>query len=170
MGKHSLGENQPFWRGLVLFVLKWLGIAVLPALAIFGLLSLVLGDGDEVVETQDSSPTVQATTTGPPASPAASPPPQEPQQKGPIQVLNGTNRRGLAATAQERLQEAGYEAPDIGDAAGRYQRTTVFYQPGFEALAQEIADLLGAEVISPAPDNLQRDVPITLVLGDDYQE
>jgi len=168
VGKHSLGENQPFWRGLVLFVLKWLGIAVLPALAIFGLLSVVLGNGDEVVETEDPGPTVEATATSPPASPAATRP-QEPQQTGPMQVLNGTNRRGLAATAQERLQDAGYEVPGIGDAAGRYQRTTVFYQPGFESLAQEVADLLGAEVISPAPDNLQRDIPITVVLGEDYE-
>lgn len=171
MGKHSLEDSGSFWRSLVLFVLKWVGIAVLPALAVFGIISLLTqsaSDGEP-----QAQPTVEATfspSPSPSPSPAPSPTPEpSPTPKGPVQVLNGTTTRGLAASAAEELEQAGYEIAGLGNAASQYERTTVFFQPGHEALANEIAAFLGADVIEPAPDSLQNEIPVTVVLGDDFE-
>lgn len=171
MGKHSL-EDGSFWRSGALFFAKWIGILVLPLLAILGIANVVsdLGsppDEPAVVQTSpEVSPTPEATEEPPPPSPSPSP---EATKDGPLQVLNGTNRAGLAGSAAEELREAGYTVSEIGNAARQYDETTVFFQPGEERLAEEVAAFVGTDIILPAPDNLQDDIPVTVVLGADYE-
>jgi hypothetical protein len=173
MGKHSL-EDGSFWRSAALFFVKWIGIAVLPALAIFGIAQVVadLGSPPEepsvIQTTPEVTPSPESTTAPPPPPPSPSPSP-EPTKDGPLQVLNGTSRAGLAGVAAKELREAGYTVSEIGNAARRYDKTTVFFQPGEERLAEEVAAFIGSDVILPAPDNLQENIPVTVVLGADYE-
>lgn len=155
----------------MLFTLKWMGVALLPLLAVWGVWRLVRQPdarpvAPAVAESESpvilSSPPVATTTQ---AAPSPSPSPVE---KAQVQVLNGTATVGLAQRARERLEQAGFEVLSVGNARTRYDKTTVFFKPGFESIAREIARVIGATVVQPAPENLQRDIPITAVVGADF--
>lgn len=178
MGRHSLDDQAVFWRSAVLFALKWLAIGVLPLLVILGIVRLVTQDGTETVETEppaatspipsaeveeEASPTetVQASPS-PQTSPAA-------EKKLTLQVLNGSNTEGNGNLAAAELRKEGYEVAAVSNAARKYEKTTVFYQPGFEKQADEVARLVGADVVEPAPDNLDKKIPVTVVVGNDYK-
>jgi hypothetical protein len=87
-----------------------------------------------------------------------------------VQVLNGTNEDGLAAATAQNLEQLGVEILGVGNAARTYPITTLFYRPSdsqalAEALAQ--AQFPGAK-LEPATNNLEPDVQVTVVLGEDY--
>jgi hypothetical protein len=84
-------------------------------------------------------------------------------------VLNGTAKEGLATKAADRLRADGYEIVAVARASRSYDKTTVFYQPGQKGLADQIARFLGASEVSPAPDNLDKDIPVTVVVGNDFK-
>lgn len=178
MGRHSLDDQAVFWRSAVLFALKWLAIGVLPLLLILGIVRLVTQDGRETVETQPPaatspipSPQVEEETS-PTQTVQASPSPQTSPTAGKkltIQVLNGSNTEGNANLAAAELRKEGYEIAAVTNAARKYEKTTVFYQPGFEKQADEVARLVGADVVEPAPDNLDENIPVTVVIGNDYK-
>lgn len=177
MGRHSADDDRIFWKSLVLALIKWVAVAALPLLAIWGIWRMV-GKGEPQVPaavvttepTQEPSP-AEVLSSPPPAeeepSPSPSPAPA-PVERGQVQVLNGTPRSGLANEAADRLRGAGYQVVSVGRAARSYDKTTVFFQPGYEAMAADAADLLGAEVIEPAPDNVSKSVPLTIVVGGDF--
>lgn len=102
--------------------------------------------------------------TGEPASESSS---QKPL--GPAQVLNGSGIPALLSSAQSRLKDAGYEVVTTGTASRRYDKTTVFYQAGSRAAAEDLARLAGAAVTDPAPSSLDKNIPLTLVVGTDYK-
>lgn len=171
MGRHSSGDSGSFWKSLTLFGLKWVGIAVLPILVVVGVANLLLSEEPASNPTVEPSPTEEPSpspTVEPTPTPSPSPSPEPPP--GPLDVLNGTPRAGLAASAAEELREAGYQIGEIGNAARRYQQTTVFHQEGQEQLANEVAAFIGASVVSPAPEEgVRSEVPVTVVLGDDFR-
>lgn len=84
-------------------------------------------------------------------------------------MLNGSATAGLGQKAAEELRKEGYEVVAVEKAAGEYQKTTVFYQSGHKALADEVARFLGATEVKPAPSNLKKSIPVTVVIGDDYK-
>lgn len=179
MGRHSLGDERVFWRSVVLFVAKWAIVAALPALAIWGVFRLANQPGEKpkekVVATSSPTPTVSASASASPsetpsATPSATPSPTKSPTKGKLQVLNGSKTTGLALKAAERLQKDGYDVVNVAKAAGDYAKTTVYYQSGQKTLADQVARLLGATEVKPAPSNLSRSIPVTVVVGDDYRE
>lgn len=182
MGRHSLEDDRVFLRSLVFFVLKWVGVFALPALAVWGIWRLVTQpeDGGTVVAGVATTPSPKETPEAGPivSSPAPTPSPEEsptraeatslPQRSGRLQVLNGS-APGKGQKAADRLRAAGYEIVVVQNASRRYERTTVFFQEGSRQLAQEVAAFLPAEVVDPAPSNLSRSIPVTVVIGDDYR-
>jgi hypothetical protein len=179
VGRHSLDDQAVFWRSAVLFALKWLAIGVLPLLVILGIVRLVTqGGGGETVETQPPAATspIPTSTVEEQASPTqtvqASPSPQASpasQKKLTIQVLNGSNTEGNGNLAAAELRKEGYEIVAVTNAARKYEKTTVFYQPGFEKQADDVARLVGADVVEAAPENLDKNIPVTVVIGNDYK-
>lgn len=163
-----------------LFVLKWVLIAALPTLAILGVLRLVNQPDKPKIKTEPAatvttaapqlSPTPSSAPTQSPSaslSPTANPSPTA--TKGKLQVLNGSTTAGLALKAADRLRKEGYEVVNVAKAAGTYQKTTVFYQPGNKGLADQVAKILGATEVKPAAANLNKSIPITVVVGNDYK-
>lgn len=166
------------------FVLRWMAIVALPLLAIWGVWRLVRQPNERavapaVVAERSLTPPAaspQATASPPPASPAASPSPAAtqspnatPAAKGRVQVLNGTSTGGLGRRAADKLAAAGFEIDQVTNAARNYTETTIYFKPGFEAMAREVGEVLGSSKIEPAPSSLQRDVPVTAIVGADFQ-
>jgi hypothetical protein len=182
VGRHSLEDERVFWRSVMFFVLKWMGVVALPLLAVWGIWRLVRQPDQKAVapavQTQRSpspspapspspSPTKAAASPTPAPSPTASP---TGAAKGQIQVLNGTGTAGLARRAADKLTAAGYEVVIVQNASRRYDATTIFFKPGFEEQAREVGRVLGSTNVEAAPSSLQRDIPVTAVVGPDYQD
>lgn len=85
-----------------------------------------------------------------------------------MQVLDGANSGIRAAKAKRKVQQSGYEVVFEGATSRPYQVTTVFYQPGNEELARALQSVVGATDVLPAPANLDKSIPVTVVIGADY--
>jgi len=122
-----------------------------------GLLVLVLvvvgvvwaiGRDKEAATTNNPSPTSPAPPASEPpaptqsASPAAPTPEQPARERFEVIVLNQTQRAGLAASVAETLRSDGWVIASTGDFGGAVPATTVYFPPGGEAAASEIAGSL----------------------------
>ena len=175
MGRHSLEDDRVFWRSVMFFALKWMGVVALPLLAVWGIWRLVRQPEERAVAprvatisspTPSPSPLPESPVPSPSPSPPVSPSPAE---KGQVQVLNGTSTTGLANRASAKLKTAGYEVVSVGNSARPYEETTVFFKPGFEQMGRDIAAILGTGKVEPAPETLTRDIPVTVVVGPDFE-
>jgi hypothetical protein len=73
-------------------------------------------------------------------APAPSPPAAAPRPPVvPVTVLNNSRRTGLADRAAARFRAAGWPVAKTGNFRGRIPVTTVYYEPGQQAAAQEFA-------------------------------
>lgn len=196
MGRHSAPDSPGFWRAVVIAGVKYLLVAAVLAGIGYGAWTLLRGDGPqaepsevlpspspepveeldlepvpeenvspdpEVEATPSVSPTSVATTPTSPG-PAGSPVPGT----GRVQVLDGAGSGIRAAKAKLKIQQSGYEVVFEGATSRPYQVTTVFYQPGNEDLARALQSVVGATDVLPAPDNLDKSIPVAVVIGADY--
>lgn len=98
-----------------------------------------------------------------PASAEAIPP-----QQITVQVLDAADDEGVAAgDVAATLREDGYRVVAEHPAIRTYQQTTVFYSPGHEASARQIAAEYGFPRVGPMPDNLNDTVRVHIVVGRD---
>ena len=72
----------------------------------------------------------------PPVLPA---PTVAPPARLPVTVLNNSRIPGLAARGAERFRAAGWPVAAVGNFRGRIPVTTVYYDPGLEPAARELA-------------------------------
>lgn len=161
--------------------LKWVALAVIPVLAAWGVYNLVQDGKKSNTAVTIASPSPSPSPIASPSptatvSPAPSPiptvsPSPSPAKKagGKVQVLNGTAVQGRAPKVRDRLEAAGYDVVSTAPAARSYDKTTIFYQPGFQQMAKDIAALLGVGVVQVAPSNLDKSIPVTVVVGADYK-
>ncbi|MGH2726744.1 MAG: LCP family protein, partial [Actinomycetota bacterium] len=83
-----------------------------------------------------------------------------------ITILNGTGSAGLATQERERLEKAGFDVREIGNANRRdYPKTTIFYKFGAEAKAQLVNDEYPGAVIKDGSP--KQDTDILIILGAD---
>lgn len=80
-----------------------------------------------------------------------------------VVVLNGTSVSGLAGQTADRLEAAGYQVADVGNAPAR-EVTTVRYPPGQEPAARLVAGDVPSEVTLEETSEV---TSVTLVLGTD---
>lgn len=84
-------------------------------------------------------------------------------------MLDGANSGIRAAKAKQKVQQSGYEVVAEGATSRPYLVTTVFFQPGNEALARSIQSVVGATDVLPAPASLSdKSIPVTVIVGADY--
>jgi len=123
-----------------------------------------------VAASASPSPTSKA-SVAPSPSPTRSSSPVSPLPSSStveVQVLNGTDMQGLARRAADKLAAKGYSVPTVKNANNMYDRTVVYYQPGFQRNASEVIGILGTGTAKPAPANLPKDVPLTVAIGRDF--
>jgi len=125
------------------------------------------GTGSSPAPGASPSPAAPSTTV-PAASPGATPASPPPPGTGRIQVLDGAGSGIRAAKAKQQIQGAGYAVVAEGATSRPYEKTTVFYQPGNEQLARDVAALVGATDVLVAPVNLDKSIPLAVVIGSDY--
>lgn len=85
-----------------------------------------------------------------------------------IQVLDGLKEDGGAAAddVAALLGDRGYSIAARNEALS-YDQTTVLYNPGNEAAAQQVADELGGAEVLEQPGNLSTSVDLHVVVGAD---
>ena len=86
-----------------------------------------------------------------------------------IEVLNGSNKSGVATTAANELKSAGYKVTKIGDATKKYQESLVYNCLGRPAssAAQKIAKMFSASTKTKTDCGL---IDIQLILGESFSE
>lgn len=175
-GRHEPGSRSSLYISVTTAVLRAGLVVAAVVLGVFVLTRAFPEDGTEA-RTPTTTPTEQQTTTPPAGTPTTSPgatqPPASPAvslEGVTVQVLNGTNEDGLAAGTAQDLEQLGVKILGVGNAARTYPITTLFFRPSdsqpiAEALAQ--AKFPGAK-LEPATNNLEPDVQVTVVVGNDY--
>ncbi|MBI2953687.1 MAG: LCP family protein [Chloroflexi bacterium] len=88
-----------------------------------------------------------------------------------IEVQNGTDRAGLAASAAALLKDAGYSVPRVGNASSDYKDTMIIDYSGKKATSDAIANLLkvSPKSIRSMSSQDKSDVDILVILGLDAQ-
>ena len=123
------------------------------------------------LETATASPGATpspTSTVSPTASPGPTPTASPAAGGRRVQVLDGSGSGLRAARAKQQIETGGYEVVATGATSRPYEKTTVFYQPGNEQTARDLASLIGAADVLVAPANLDKTVPLAVVVGPDY--
>ena len=116
---------------------------------------------DEPVATAPTAPPA-------PAPPVAAAPAPQPSLEVPVLVLNNSRISGLAARAAADLEAGGWPVRDTGSSGGRIRATTVYYPPGQEDAARELARRFPKVLrVLPRLPNLPGE-GLTLVVTRDY--
>ena len=179
-GKHEPGSRSSFYVSVTTAVLRAGLVIAAVVLGVFVLTKAFPEDGTEAQTQTPVSPAESptgATSSPPPTVTPTTSPGQVQSPAAPVsldgvtvQVLNGTNEDGLAAATAQTLEQLGVEILGVGNAARTYPITTLFYRPSD---SQPIADALAQQQfpgakLEPATNNLEPDVQVTVVLGEDY--
>lgn len=86
-----------------------------------------------------------------------------------VEVLNATDRSGLARTATRELRRGGLDVMFYGTAEGTpLDSTRILVRRGDSTAARRAARLLGSGRLEWAPDSTRR-VDATVLLGADYR-
>ncbi len=91
----------------------------------------------------------------------------KPDKRIRVEVLNGTQRAGLARTATRALREQGLDVVFFGSGPTA-DSTRIFVRRGDPGQGREVAEALGGGRISIEPDTLRR-VDVTVLLGKDWR-
>ncbi len=85
-----------------------------------------------------------------------------------VEVLNGTDRRGLARAASRALRREGHDVVFFGNAPAPAESTTIVVRRGKPSTGERLRTGLGVGVVDVQPDSLRR-VDASVILGPDYQ-
>ena len=85
-----------------------------------------------------------------------------------VEVLNTTDRSGLARVAARMLRQDGIDVVNVGNAGPASGRTTVIIRRGDGEHAKRVARTLGGAEILTRRDSLRR-VDLTIMLGADFK-
>lgn len=185
MGRHSAGEQGPFYRSVLGWFLPWLLIAAVVGVAVWILVNMIGGDESKPSLAERSPSPAPSATPSPTETQIAvatpSPAPSEPEPDDPpkpepvkliteginVQVLNGTSDTAADDALADRLAGLGFTIEAIDDSSVQYQRTTVFWSyPGAQKAAQALAARFDW-VAEPKPENLSDTVALHVVVGED---
>lgn len=84
-----------------------------------------------------------------------------------MEVLNGSNRQGLARTVTRELRARGFDVLYFGTARDSVGETEVLLRRGDSSAASRVAKALGIEKVRVALDTLLR-LDVTVLLGRDF--
>ena len=85
-----------------------------------------------------------------------------------MDVLNGTQRSGLATTLANKLKSDGYTVKKVDNQKAHQALTTIYYKAGFKAAADALlAKHPELKRVAQAPAS--QTVTLTVVIGDDYK-
>ncbi|HYX83764.1 MAG TPA: LCP family protein [Gaiellales bacterium] len=95
--------------------------------------------------------------------------PKVPPSSVPVSVLNGTTKTGEAAATASALGDFGYPASSGNADTQSYSQTWVYFQPGFQKAAGDVAKIMGKGQVGPLPSVLSGSSgSVVVVLGTDF--
>ncbi|HLF70103.1 MAG TPA: LytR C-terminal domain-containing protein [Actinomycetota bacterium] len=171
MGKHSAPQRARFYRSLAAYVARWLAVLALLGGVAYGLIRLLPREVPSLSASRGPSASPSPVPSIEPGEPgvvdSGSPSPSE--SAGTVQVLDGAGKLANVDAAIATLNRLGYRVLGPEATSRHYATTTVFYQPDERQLADAVAEAFhGAQVVA-APSSLDPSIPVTLVIGDDFQ-
>ena len=126
--------------------------------------------GSAEAEAPETETETETETTAPAPTPSVTPltdPSQVDASVTTITVLNGTATAGLAGSASDRLESAGWVVGTQGNASERVETSTVYYSAAEdEAAALGLAERLGITDVESS--DAFPGAAVTIVLGSDY--
>ncbi|MFQ5966303.1 MAG: LytR C-terminal domain-containing protein [Acidimicrobiia bacterium] len=168
-GRHAGRRQEDFWKDLLIFGLKVLfwGAVVIGVVWVFRQVP-GLGAGEESdpgeIAAEVPAPVTTATTS---ATTTTSEPVLDPSEVT-VLVLNSTDRSGLAGRVTDTISGLGYETLEAANYANPLEDSLLWYAPGHEDEAEELARVLPDMIIGPNPEAPQAD--LVIVLGSSFQE
>jgi hypothetical protein len=81
-----------------------------------------------------------------------------------VQVLNGTDVRGLARRAMLMLRDRGFDVVEIGNADAKYDSTLVLDRSGHPDWAGRVGQAMGGARVEARPDT-SRYLDVTVLIG-----
>jgi hypothetical protein len=91
-----------------------------------------------------------------------------PDRRITVEVLNGTDRAGMARAATRQLRRHGLDVVYFGNADAAADSTRVVVRRGDPARGQQVRDALGAGRVVVERDTLRR-VDVSVILGPDFR-
>lgn len=85
-----------------------------------------------------------------------------------VDVLNGTQRAGLATALAKTLKADGYTVKKVGNQGAHQALTTIYYRVGFKAAAEAMVSS-HPELKRVAPAPAAQTETLSVVIGDDYK-
>ena len=85
-----------------------------------------------------------------------------------VEVLNGTDRSGLARQVTHLLRDRGVDVIYFGTADPKVDSTIVLVRRGDLSRGREVARLLGVDRVASRPDPKPR-VDVTVIVGPDFR-
>lgn len=92
----------------------------------------------------------------------------QPERRIVVEVLNATDRQGLARIATRMLRRQGVDVVFLGNADSMAATTSVVARRGDSDRAATVAKALGLGAVVVARDTLRR-VDVSVILGRDFQ-
>jgi hypothetical protein len=147
------------WRKATLVAV---GVAVIEAALVVGLLVTLLGSTGHASAAPVSKPSAKRHRAAPPAKVL-------PRTKTRILILNGNGRTGAAAEEAAIVRSMGYRVAAVGNAArSDYGRSTVLYPRGRAREARRLAHDVGIKLVGPL-DGMSRSklhhAAVAIILG-----
>ena len=175
-GSHEPGSQGSFYLSLATAGLRFVLVIAAVVLGIFVLTRAFPTAGEQAPSGRQQPTVAPSPSPTPTESPVEeeSPAEEQVQLEGvAVQVQNGSSATGLAAETAESLKErTGVTIGEIGNASRNYETTTIFFQRGFRAEAEELSRVFfdGNAEIARASSDAASDVELIVVLGEDYAE
>lgn len=121
-------------------------------------------DADEPADADEPDETDETDEPDEPADTRAHAP-----QDVSVQILDAAGDDGTRTRVAEGwMRDDGYGIVATGRAIRTYEQTTVFYTPGAEDKAQQVAAEYGYPVVEEKPDNLSDSVDVHVIVGQDH--
>ncbi|WP_241995310.1 LytR C-terminal domain-containing protein [Kribbella sp. VKM Ac-2568] len=110
-----------------------------------------------------SAPASEPTPTTAPSTGASIPPSERPA----VEMYNNTSRKGLAEDVSIRARQAGWTVAGADNWHGKIVGSTVYYPPGMQSEAAQLAKDIGISRTKDALPNMKKD-RLTVILTTDY--
>lgn len=92
----------------------------------------------------------------------------QPRGRVMVEVLNGTNRVGVARVATRALRREGLDVVFFGNAGAPADSTRIVVRRGDPGKGRDVRDALGVGRVVILPDTTRR-VDVSVILGADYR-
>ena len=92
----------------------------------------------------------------------------QPRGRVMVEVLNGTNRTGVARVATRALRREGLDVVFFGNAGAPADSTRILVRRGDPGRGRDVRDALGVGRVVIQPDTTRR-VDVSVILGADYR-